>query len=299
MFAVSIKSLFKNYGSKSALAGVDLEIAPGVIFGLVGPNGAGKTTLLSILAGLKRPTAGSFSLRPQGAGIGFMPDTPTYYPWLTGPEVLEYAARLRGKPIDDDEISWRMAQVGLTFLGSGDQTKIGGYSRGMRQRLAVAATLLGDPPVLLLDEPCSALDPSGRAEVLEIIASLSGRATVIFSTHLLSDVERVCDSVAMLDRGRVIMAGPIEAIRNIGAAPGFRLAFEHDDPNLIEEISRYPWFAGLVTGRPGYYTVSVSDFDTARRDLLQLFASRSTPLIEFSRADPSLEEVFLKTLAAR
>lgn len=299
VFAVSVSSLVKNYGSKPALAGVDLEIAPGAIFGLVGPNGAGKTTLLSILAGLKTPSAGSFSLGPAGAGIGFMPDTPSYYPWLTGPEVLDYAARLRGRQIDDNEISWRMAQVGLTHVGPGDSTKIGGYSRGMRQRLAVAATLLGDPSVLLLDEPCSALDPAGRAEVLEIIASFSGKATVIFSTHLLSDVERVCDSVAMLDRGRVIMAGPIESIRQFGAAPGFRLALECDDQSLIGEISRYPWFAGIAAGRPGYYTVTVSDFDTARRDLLQLFAARSTPLIEFSRADPSLEEVFLKVLAPR
>lgn len=296
MFAVSARSLVKNYGSKPALAGVDLEIAPGAIFGLVGPNGAGKTTLLSILAGLKRPTAGSFSLGPPGSGIGFMPDTPDYYPWLTGPEVLHYAARLRGMQIADSEVSLRMSQVGLTHVGPGDSTKIGGYSRGMRQRLAMAATLLGDPPVLLLDEPCSALDPAGRVEVLEIIASLSGRATVIFSTHLLSDVERVCDSVAMLDRGRVIMAGPIESIRQFGAAPGFRLALEFEDQHLLGEIAQYPWFVAIAAGRPGYYTVTVSDFDVARRDLLQLFAARSTPVIEFARADPSLEEVFLKVL---
>lgn len=299
MFAVSVRSLAKNYGSKPALAGVDLEIAPGAIFGLVGPNGAGKTTLLSILAGLKAPTSGTFSLGPDGTGIGFMPDTPTYYPWLTGPELLDYAARLRSIKIDDSEISWRMAQVGLSQVGPGDQTKIGDYSRGMRQRLAMAATLLGDPPVLLLDEPCSALDPAGRVEVLDIISSLAGRATVIFSTHLLSDVERVCDSVAMLDRGRVIMAGPIEAIRQYGAAPGFRLALDFDDQGLIAEISRYPWFAGVVAGKPGYYTVTVTDFETARRDLLQLIVTRSVPLIEFARADPSLEEVFLKVLAPR
>lgn len=297
MSAVSVRALVKNYGSKQALSSVDLDIAQGAIFGLVGPNGAGKTTLLSILAGLKRPTAGTITL--ETPEVGFMPDTPSYYPWLTGAEVLDYAARLRGRRISDDEIAQRMIQVGLMHVGPGDQTRIGSYSRGMRQRLAMAATLIGDPPVLLLDEPCSALDPIGRVEVLEIVASLSGQATVIFSTHLLSDVERVCDSVAMLDRGRVIMAGPMESVRRFGSAPGFRLALERDDQELMAEIARYPWFAGLTAGKPGYYTVTVTDFEVARRDLLALFVARSVPLIEFSRADPSLEDVFMKVLSAQ
>lgn len=299
MSAVSVSSLVKNYGSRQVLAGIDLTIAQGTIYGLVGPNGAGKTTLLSILAGLRRPTSGSVTLNPADTEIGFMPDTPEYYPWLTGAELLEYAARLRGFTISHDDVEWRLAQVGLASVGFDDRKRIGSYSRGMKQRLAMAVTLIGEPSILILDEPCSALDPVGRAEVLEMIARLAGRATVLLSTHLLSDVERICDSVAMLDRGKVILAGPVESVRSWGAAPGFRLALEHDDQALMAEISRYPWFVEMVAGRPGYYTITVTEYDQARHDLLALLSARSAPVLEFARADPSLEDLFLRVVAAR
>lgn len=295
--AVRVAGLSKIYGSQAALDRVNLDVAPGTIFGLVGPNGAGKTTLLSILAGLRRPSAGEVSLTgvgPSEASIGFMPDTPAYYPWLTGYEVIDLAARLRGSELRPDEISERLGAMGLE---SRARDKIGGYSRGMLQRLALAATLVGDPAVLLLDEPCSALDPVGRVEVLELIAGLAGRATVVFSTHLLSDVERVCQSVAMLDRGKVVTSGPIDSVRMSGTSPGLRLALEEPWPELAAAISSMEWCISVTEGQPGYYTIVVSDFAAARRDLLNLVAAWSAPVLEISRIEPSLEDVFLRVLS--
>lgn len=293
---VSVRGLTKSYGGVNAVDALSLEVESGAIFGLVGPNGAGKTTLLSMLAGLRKPTAGEISidgLAPRDARIGFMPDTPVYYPWLTAAEVMSLASDLCGIRMPRPEVVSRLARVGL--IGREDD-RIGGYSRGMLQRLALATALASEAKVLLLDEPCSALDPVGRAEVLEMIAELAGRATVIFSTHLLSDVERVCDSVAMVNRGRLVMSGPIDAVRMTGAVPGWRMALETPWPELVSAIAAEAWCSAIHEGRPGYYSIEVNDFPQSRRSLMAILDTWQAPVIELSRMEPSLEDVFMRLM---
>jgi ABC-type Na+ transport system ATPase subunit NatA len=190
--------------------------------GLVGPNGAGKTTLLAILAGLRRPSGGS-PPRCTPLGRGVLPDTPQFDASLTGREVVALAAHLAGVP--GTGVDRVLDDAGLAEAAT---RRVGGYSRSMLQRLGIAATLLGEPEVLLLDEPASALDPAGRREVLDLIAHLRGQATVVLSSHILADVREVCDTVGHPARGSAavprIAAGRLRKhrcrIAGAAAAPG-------------------------------------------------------------------------------
>ena len=196
--AIRTAGLAKAYGDKRALDGVDLTVDEGSIFGFLGPNGAGKTTMLRLITGLARPTSGKVEVLGHDvatagnavrAEIGFLPDVPGFYEWMTAEDFLRFAGRLfgLGGPALDERVAMLLDLAGLT----GVTTRIGGYSRGMKQRLGVAQALVNAPRLLLLDEPTSALDPMGRKDLLEMIASLRGRTTVFFSTHILGDVERV------------------------------------------------------------------------------------------------------------
>ena len=213
--AISVRGLTKTYGSFHALDSVDLDVPEGSVYGFLGPNGAGKTTTLRILTGLAKPTSGSATIfgAPAGsaaarAAVGFLPDVPGFYEWMTAEEFLRFAGGLFGlaRGVLDERVR---VLLGLAGLGDVD-TKIGGFSRGMKQRLGVAQALVNAPRLLMLDEPTSALDPLGRKEVLDMVAALGGRTTVFFSTHILADVERVCDQVAILDRGKVVAQAPID-----------------------------------------------------------------------------------------
>lgn len=205
--------LTKRYGNAAAhpaaLDGVSLAVPEGGVFGLVGPNGAGKTTLLSIVAGLRSPTSGTVDLQVRPDELAVCPDVPEFEPWLTASEVLLLSASLAGNDAGGTEIAALLDQAGLTAAAD---RRVGGFSRGMTQRLALAATVVTNPRLIVLDEPCAALDPAGRVEVLDLITHLATRCTVIFSSHILGDVERVADSVGVLRLGRLLYQGPLETL---------------------------------------------------------------------------------------
>ena len=203
MAAIKCEGLTKRYGNVVALDSLDLSIKERSIFGFLGPNGAGKTTTVKLLVGLSNPTVGRAwiagqEVTPEAIGlrkkIGYLPEVPAFYNWMNGPEFLSFVGELHH--LSKAEIKNRSDELlELVELKETAKRRIGGYSRGMRQRLGIAQALMNRPEVLFLDEPCSALDPIGRREVLELIKRLSAGATVFMSTHILSDVERVCDSV--------------------------------------------------------------------------------------------------------
>jgi ABC-2 type transport system ATP-binding protein len=223
-WAVQTRGLTKRFGSNVAVDDVDLRVPRGSAFGYLGPNGAGKTTLIRTLLGLTRANAGTMSLlgipvpaeRPRAlARVGAIVDEPRFHHHLTGRENLLLLAAARGGGAAD-RIAPSLARVGLVDR-AGD--KVATYSMGMRQRLGVAACLLADPELLILDEPMNGLDPAGMHEMRAMIASLADEGrTVVLSSHLLDEVERTCDAVAIVDHGRVIRQGPIdELIRGAGA----------------------------------------------------------------------------------
>ena len=213
--AISAVGLTKHYPGVAALSDLDLQVPTGSIYGFLGPNGAGKSTTIKLLAGLTRPTSGSASVAgiPVQAGaayrreVGYLAQEPRFYDWMTGRETLRFIASIHSSKGADDKgrIAALLARVGLD--GAEDR-RTETYSGGMRQRLGIAQALVGSPAVLLLDEPVSALDPIGRREVLDLMRELRGEATIFYSTHILDDVERVSDHVAILDQGRLVRSAP-------------------------------------------------------------------------------------------
>ena len=207
---LEISDLTKRYGKLTALAGLNLTLHDGTVHGLVGPNGAGKTTMLLIISGLKRKTSGEITFGVPTNKVMLMPDTPDFFPLLTAREIVDLARYPFRKEVSEESVTEVIELVGL---GDSIDRRVGGFSRGMKQRLGLAATLIGEPQLLLLDEPCSALDPIGRREILDVIFRLRSKSTVLFSTHLLSDVEAVCDSVTVVDHGKALYEGTVSGIR--------------------------------------------------------------------------------------
>jgi ABC-2 type transport system ATP-binding protein len=207
---LEISDLTKRYGKLTALAGLNLTLHDGTVHGLVGPNGAGKTTMLLIISGLRRKTSGEITFGVPTNKVMLMPDTPDFFPLLTAREIVDLARYPFRKEVSEESVTEVIELVGL---GDSIDRRVGGFSRGMKQRLGLATTLIGEPQLLLLDEPCSALDPIGRREILDVILRLRSKSTVLFSTHLLSDVEAVCDSVTVVDHGKTLYEGTVSGIR--------------------------------------------------------------------------------------
>ncbi len=297
--ALYLRGLTKTYGGVNVLDGVDLTVTEGSVFGFLGPNGAGKTTTLRILTGLARPTSGTArvlgtDVAESGdearASVGFLPDVPGFYPWMSAEEFLRFAGGLFALPrvVLDERVPVLLDLAGL----AGVKTRVGGFSRGMKQRLGIAQALVNAPRLLLLDEPTSALDPIGRKEVLEMVAALAGRTTVFFSTHILADVERVCDTVAVLDRGRVVAEGPIEEIRARRGAQVMVLEVDGGAERLAERLAGEGWVAGLE--RDGdELRITVSDLAAAERAVPVAVASLGLGLVRLDAGEVSLEEAFV------
>jgi len=301
--SVSVENLKKYYGPVHALDGLDMTVAPGTVYGFLGPNGAGKTTTLRILTGLASPTSGKAEVagvnvlkakNKLAPHIGHLPEEPAFYPWMTPREFLDYLGSLYGLSITD-RATRRKELLALVRMEDVSKRRIGGFSRGMRQRLGVAAALIHHPEVLFLDEPASALDPAGRKEVLDLIENLRGQCTVVMSTHILADVERVCDVVGIISKGRMIVQSPREELLERYAVPAFELEAE-DHVGLLrwsEEMRRLPWVTA-VTSQNGSVRITVKDVQTAKRNLLNLAVGAGLVLNRYEEIRPSLEDVFLQ-----
>jgi ABC-2 type transport system ATP-binding protein len=212
--AVWCSDLRKRYGRQTAVDGVSFTVGHGEVVGLLGPNGAGKTSVIKILLGLVRPDGGEVLLLgrpardPQArARVGYLPELFRYQPWLTAAEVLTLHVRLAGASVPIEEQRECLALVGLADR-AGD--RVGGFSKGMQQRLGLAVALVARPDLVVLDEPTSALDPLGRADVRDLVLALKARGVaVLLNSHLIGEVERVCDRVVILDKGRVAASGSL------------------------------------------------------------------------------------------
>ena len=280
--------LSKSYGSHVALSDVDIAVPRGSVYGLVGPNGAGKTTLLMILAGLRRPSGGQIRLSAARRRVALLPDTPQFDPWLTGTEVVSLAANLSGTSPDPGRL---LAGAGL---GDAADRRVGGYSRGMLQRLGIAATLAGDPELLLLDEPASALDPAGRREVLDLIAGLRGDATVVFSSHILGDVHEVCDTVGMMRAGTLLYQGTLDNLLVGRAVPAYRVQLRSPAAPVASALRRQEWVTEVTEPQPQRLHIKVRSLADAERHLIALLGETGAQVVSLSPDSADLEDVFLE-----
>ena len=305
--AIECRGLSKTYGAITALRDLDLVVPAGSIFGLLGPNGAGKTTLLRLLTGLRRPTSGDARIEGEPIGpatarrIGYLDQDPRFYAWMTGVELLELSGRLFG--LRGAALSAGVERaVDVAGLRDFVRRRIAGYSGGMRQRLGIGQAIVHDPHVLLLDEPVSSLDPAGRHDVLAVLAKLRGAATVVVSTHILDDVERVCDRVAILDHGKLVVESEKEALLERFAAPVFVVELATTDDAAVERVAAAlrgrPWVTD-VTRDGGQLRVGTSAGAAASSELLAALAAARVPVDRVERARPSLEDAFLRLVGPK
>ena len=303
--AVETRDLTRAFGNVRAVDGLDLRVPAGQVYGLLGPNGAGKTTALKLLTGLIHPSAGSAQVAGETLGpgrsalelrrrIGYLAEEPAFFGWMTAREFLVFVGevfQLGGKE------AGRRADELLALVGLGERKKdrIRGFSRGMRQRLGIAQALIGRPRVLFLDEPASALDPLGRKEILHLIAALGGQATIIMSSHILEDVQRVCSWVGIMDRGRLLVEGPLDELLRSYAQPVLDLEVTGADSGLAGELERLPWMRDM-SDRPGGWRLIVEDLPAAQREVPALLAAHGARLLAFATVTPSLEDVFVRLI---
>jgi ABC-2 type transport system ATP-binding protein len=300
--AIQTRDLCKRYAGRVALENLNLAVPAGSVFGFLGPNGAGKTTTLKLLVGLRRASGGeawvmghNVRREPRAARslLGYLPESPAFYGWMSAAEYLRFAAHLFG--LEGSELRLRqdylLDLVGLRKARGPIRT----FSRGMRQRLGIAQALINNPRVLLLDEPTSALDPIGRKEVLDTVASLRGGLTIFFSTHILADVERVADAVAILDQGRMLAQESMAELRRKHARRRMRLTVGSDPSELLARLRREPWLEN-VQRQEDDLLLHVKEIADAERRLPVLIAELGLPLRRLEVEELSLEEIFLEVL---
>lgn len=306
--AIRCEGLTRHYGEVIALQDLNLSVPYGSIFGFLGRNGAGKTTTMRLLVGLGHPTAG----RAWIAGVettnadsrarekfGYLPQDPAFYSWMTPREYLDYAGRLFGM-LAADRKSRVEEMLELVGLQDAAHRKIGGFSGGMHQRMGIAQALLHRPPVLLLDEPTSSLDPAGRYEVLDLLDKLRGAVTVFFSTHILADAERICDTIAIIHKGQLLLVAGRDELRE--RYPLNTAVLERDiasppwSENLLAVLRAQPWITG-VTQEEDILRVVANDVAYGKQGLLPLILQQGVILTRYEWVRPTLEEIFLKVSA--
>ena len=310
--AISMAGLTKHYPGVQALNDLTLDVPAGTVYGFLGPNGAGKTTAIKILAGLTRPTRGQASVAgvPIGMGpryrqyVGYLSQEPRFYNWMTGREAIEYVGSLYSPSRRPDKA--RVEEV-IDLVGIADAahrpTK--SYSGGMRQRLGIAQALVARPAVLLLDEPVSSLDPIGRKHILDLMAHIKGEATVFYSTHILDDVERVSDYVAILDRGRLVRAQPTAELLSSFARDRLRVVLGSATDDTAVALAELPGVMSVEpTARAGdartYLLQVVPEHSAAvQRGVTRLAADNEITVIDNSLVREALEDVFMRLVQTK
>jgi len=307
-FVISTEGLSKSFGEVHALKSLDLRVPPKSIFAFLGPNGAGKTTTIKLLLGLLKPTSGDGKILGMDivhdsvdirARIGYLPQDTRLYEHMTARQTLEYTAKFfyAGPQSEiDKRVNEMIELVGLE--GKADRP-IKGFSGGERQRLGIAQAEVNYPDLLILDEPAASLDPQGRRDVLEVMSRIRKYATIFYCTHILDDVQRVSDQVAIVNQGELVTQASIEELLADTGDVIYSVTLRGDTQSAYTQISQLPWVSGIEASQQGdqiMWQVSVTDEDAAKDQLMGLLVSSGLKVSNFSRKEQSLEDVFINII---
>ncbi len=309
MPVISISGLTKTYKGVKALSSLDLKVPGNSIFGFLGPNGAGKTTTIKLILGLTRPTSGNCSVFGMDVTkdgtevrrrIGYLAQDPRFYEYMTARKTLKFVAKFYFKG-PEDLIESRVSEC-LEMVGLEDKADrpVETFSGGERQRLGLAQAMVNSPGLMILDEPAASLDPMGRHDVLEVMERLRGKTTIFYSTHILDDVQRVSDTVAILNNGRLIAQAPVEKLLKGGDRVVYNVVARGDEMALRSTLAGCPWISSVTaTAANGYtrYEVAVND-ESAAEDLLleTIMGCGRIKVKEFGPKRYSLEEIFMNIM---
>ena len=295
MDMLRITDLHKRFGDKEVLRGLNLTVPEHSIYGFIGKNGAGKTTTMKTILGLLKADSGEIVVNGEkvvygqtstNQYIGYLPDVPEFYPFMTAPEYLRFCGQITG--IKKAECESRLKEL-LELVGLSDEKhRIKGFSRGMKQRLGIAQALLNSPKLLICDEPTSALDPIGRKEILDILLTVREQTTVLFSTHILSDVERICTDVAFLNNGVVETQGKLSDIKTRYRSEEYLLETEND-AEIHKLTHAFPAMKQLGRNQLTFCESVLSAFD-----VLRFVSDQHIALLKFERMEPTLESLFME-----
>lgn len=308
MSTISVKNLTKTFKNFTAVDDLSFEVPKNHIVGFLGPNGAGKTTTLRMLVGLSNPTSGKINIagsavvfgKNSGSNlkIGYLPELPSMYGWMSGREYLKFIADTF--QITDKKQQTKIAElVKLVDLEQSIDKKIATYSGGMKQRLGIAQALINNPEVIILDEPVSALDPMGRKEVLEIIQKLRKTRTILFSTHILSDVDRICDDVVIINHGKLVVSSPLAELKAKYAQPIIEVIFDSNPGKIISNLNKQPWVMS-ISQEGNTLRIRISDEKIIDDNTpLKFLISFGIGINKYGLVIPETEELFIRLLEAK
>ncbi len=287
---VTTMGLTRDYGG-TGLFDVDVVVPRGCVYGLVGPNGAGKTTLLSILSRVRRSDSGTVRLDVPRDKMAVCPDVPEFDGWLSAFEVVDLArALVTGPGGGSQEV---LAALHTAGIADSADRRVSGFSRGMVQRLGLACALVTNPELLILDEPTSALDPAGRAEILNLVAAMRGSKTVIFSSHILADVQRIADHVGILRDGRLLYQGPTSDLIERYLRPSWLVKVTGDATKVASALRDQPWATKVEPGGGGFIRIDADSLESGERGIPAVIAACGARQVSCEPVAADLESAFL------
>ena len=307
-YVIETHGLSKIYKNVQALKSLDIKVHQNSIFGFLGPNGAGKTTTIKLMLGLTHPTSGTATIFSMDsitksldirARIGYLPQEPHFYEYMTARQTLHFTAEFffKGPKKAIEERVDEMLE--LVDLGEKADRPIKTFSGGERQRLGIAQAQVNYPDLLILDEPAASLDPLGRRDVLEVMSRLRKYATIFYSTHILDDVQRVSDTVVILNKGELVAEGPIEELLAGSEGVIYIIHLKGDAEAALKMVQSLPWVSGIKTSQhneESIWQLSVTDPEAAEINLLKLLVNGPVVVNEFRRKQYDLEDVFMQVI---
>ena len=297
MNILELSHLSKSFGSKKVLDDVTFAVPENCVFGFIGRNGAGKTTTMKSILGLMETDSGEIKVNGEKVQygknstnryIGYLPDVPEFYSYMTATEYLRLCGEITG--MSKGEIKNRSDEL-LKLVGlNGEKHRIKGYSRGMKQRLGIAQALINRPKLLICDEPTSALDPVGRKEILDILSSAKEQTSVLFSTHILSDVEKICDRIAFLENGKIALSGTIDEIKHINSKTEIELILKNTEDMV--KISNIFSNCAVKEGK----LIFKNSPDNQMEEIMKFLVTQHIPVQRLEQREPDLEDLFLEAI---